>query len=299
MERGGGSLSAALPTSVHSAPRGPRRPTIPPRSWPRDYLLPTGGTIYLPAGRYRITATISIFLDDATGYFDNLGINVRGDGSGSTYIINDSPSNAQPAFHLKGGSPGAGATLDVEWSGFSVWSAVAYKTVGFKVEYAAFALFRDIVTRNLLIHWQLVDALSATWIRCHARFGRIGVEGFMLATDGSTTNALTFVGCQFHMMYQHAINLNDATNFTMLGGSIVACGTDLGGGRVGDAVRCPVLLSPLGSAVGATFVGVYFETNAGIAAIRAIANGSRPGTLNVLGCSFWNNVPTEYVTNQV
>ncbi len=258
-----------------------------------EYLASTGGVLYLPAGKYLISRTIDIDLSASTSDTDGTTINVKGDGSGNTILIHAIAADV-PLIRLRGGSTDAGIHIWGKWSGFTVHGQTMGSGIGIQLLLTAYALFEDITTLHLNVHWDLQDVLSCTWMRCQARWGAIGFRG--RHNMYSMPNALTFVGCQASLQYQHGIQMNNGSALTWIGGSIEGNAHYSGG----DVNKCAVFLNDPGyeGGVAATFVGTYFESNAGLASIRVVV-ATKQVTVNCQGCTFNSNVADPYVQNHI
>jgi hypothetical protein len=256
------------------------------------YLATTGGTLYFPRGKYRLTQTIDIDLTGSTSDVDATTINVRGDGSGDTVLLHTIATNS-PLLQMRGGTSEAAIHIWGKWSGFTI-SGSSLQSIGVHLLTVAYTLFEDILTYNLGTHWMLNDVLSCTWVRCQARWGNIGFYGRKEVS--SCPNALTFIGCQASLQSQHGILMNNGSALTWIGGSIEGNGLD----AAGDGNKCAVYLNDPGyeGGVAATFVGTYFESNAGLASIR-MYTAAKSVALNCFGCNFNSNIESKYVLNHI
>lgn len=112
----------------------------------------------------------------------------------------------------------------------------------------------------------------------------------MWARIGSVSrpNAITFDGCVFGSMNTNGLRIDDGTTLTYVGGSIEGCGTFSAYPAVGTTSA--VLLNTVGhdGTWAATFVGTYFENNAGNGDVYIISSSSSalPAGVSFPGSTF-------------
>jgi hypothetical protein len=259
----------------------------------RDYLVPTGGEIYAPAGSYRITSQIDFDFTLADTFDDRFGINLVGDGSANTMF--STPAALTLTFKITSGSVAHGSPCDIHWRGFCIVADTAATSGAIDLVFAANMTFTDIVTYNFARHWRLIDCLSSTFIRCKMIYGHVGMQGYFQSVSplGSSPNAISCFGCQAYFLNQHAVLLFQPYAFLWSGGSMEGCGgSNSPTATVGNADACAAWINGCAGGVAANFVGVHFESDVGAAVVRATADTTYEMTVNVLGCTFGNNATT-------
>jgi hypothetical protein len=243
------------------------------------YQKATGGTLYFPPGNFMVSTTVTFDLTNNTGYGILKSSNIRGAGSGATKITYTTNDN-NPAIQITGATGGNPLNFTTI-SGITVTTSNAAKGTGIRVVAGAYQRFEDVFTYNLFMHWDLTDVLSSTWTGCRIINGASGI--YARKSLSSDPNALTFIGCTLGGMTAIGLQADYGSALTWVGGSFE--NNALSGGN-----NVAVLLNNPGreGGVAATFTGVYFEGNGGLADIRLIAapGSNQVVTLNALGCNF-------------
>ena len=241
--------------------------------------LAAGGAMYVPPGTYFL-GTSSITLP--------VGVSIRGSGSLVTVFSTAYVSSSTPAFILNGSS--VSSKVFAAYSGFFV----SGNGVGqaFQATQLAYAQFNDVHTNGFSLHWNLVDCQSMQFISCRSISGTNGLWARIGTV--SAPNAFTFVGCVFGSMTTTGLQFDAGSALCYIGGSIEGCGTFPASGT-----SAAVLLNGPGQdgSLAASFIGTYFENNAGFGDIYLIGNTTAgfPSKIDVR--ALFNRISSARYTN--
>jgi hypothetical protein len=163
-----------------------------------------------------------------------------------------------------------------------------------------------ITTQGILIQEFNVGILMYDVLQSHFSDLNLGANNCGLIaqmSNFSPPNAILFTNVQIDSNNNFGVLLGDPTTCTFQGGAIQGNGvTGSASDRYGVAVICN-RNQPLDGAVGANFVGTYFEGNGGAADIWLQAgNGSDGNTsANIIGCIFnrISGTPGQFVPSNI
>lgn len=231
-----------------------------------DYLNSTGGCLYFPTGRYRITSALSETFTYSTASSIKRP-SIKGDGSGLSVIVWDgtnSPNTFMMTLQRTEGSPGQGNLA------YSVIEGIGFAPIaGAKVGYAsglqlikfAYLHLRDISCISLNYGFWFDQVLSCEFDSLYARFNNYGI--WIIGSPSSSlssvfsSNALTFIGCIIGVNSLGGISCIDG-NLIYVGGSVEANGQ---GGTSGSGFGAKFQNTSTSGSVVCKFDGTYFEAN--------------------------------------
>lgn len=243
-----------------------------------DLVTQTGGTIYIPPGHYKIGKVITICFDLNIPQYAGKGINIRGDNSNSTVLINSSASDyifyvyetfadgraTQSFFHMQ----------DLCLTG--TLTNKGLHMLGISEQY-----IENVVFTNLFVGLQMEDVVRCRFVSCSFSQNKNGLYA-MGQINISTPNAIDFLGTCFYGNSQAACYFKQGCNVNFFGGTIETNGYDRSegntwGARFDDCGRY--------GGAGANFYGVYFEGNGNVADVW-INHTLYPATYSFHGCTF-------------
>ena len=233
--------------------------------------------VLLPPGQFYTTKTLTADFSTATEEgVDHLTL--EGAGSGQTMV---SWRGAGAPFLSYVGGVGVSLHAQMRIAGLLMTNNGAGANTAFRIAKAAFAQFDDVLTQGFDLHWDLTDILSSRFASCRWRGGRRG----LWARRGTVSypNALTLVQCVGGALDEWSEVLDGPATYARIGGSVEGNGLSSA-----YTVRGGVLLNQPGAEgnVGAEFLGVYFEGNAGIADLLVDGVSGRGATTVNVRSSF-------------
>ena len=252
-----------------------------------------GGTVFFPAGVYRINSALSIVTNDQD---PAARPHLLGEGAGGSVIIQTAAANG---ITITGSAivPGTyvtiqGMTLVGNQSG-----------AGLSFADSAFAHVSDVHITNWATGIYGIDVLSMTFEKVIIRFNTNGFR-FERSTTGtfrSNPNAITMIGCVTGNNTTYGGWVVGAGTFNYIGGSIEsnASGTVESASNWGLRITDPGGDVVSESSVGFSLQGVYFEANGGRSNFWIEATEANTGVVGAItGCSF-NRISTSYSTNHI
>lgn len=255
----------------------------------------TGAKVKLPAGAYRVfrTGLPGIEIDSpivGEPDADRRAVALRGDGAGNTVIV--SGEAGQYAVKLTGGDS-VDAHGHEDHGDFSIVAGVSGSN-GLHVFNKALTSVENVTLQGHNTGLKLESTLSSRFANLTA--GNNAVYGaHMLKGDGfSGVNANTFDSCNFRSNGVLGVHCDEfVTDLVFVG-----CNFE-NNGRHGFPSEGGASLVFNGSEgrSGATFIGGYFESNAGGADLFLHNAGSEYVTVVLTGVTFNRNIADRFVTN--
>lgn len=253
-----------------------------------NYANPLGLTVFLPAGKYKISSGLTISNTGDTQQFD-FKASMMGEGSAATQIIG--ASGAYDMLTILGGA-GAGVHSHQVIKGIFFQRSDAARAC-ISADNIAFFKMEDVVCYGADVGFAATDILSTLLENCHYRFNNKGLR--FERTNFSYPNAITLNQCVVGNNATYGIWAIGGTTLSMHGGSVEGNGT-----TIGSTAEWGVLLSQSGyeGAVSGAFHGTYFENNAGRADVW-LANSLNSVAASFTGCTFNRIQASRYVTNNI
>lgn len=251
-----------------------------------------GGTVFFPAGTYKITAALNITTNNQD---PAQRPHLLGEGPGGSVIIQSSSVNG---INVTGSATNPNSYVTIQ--GLSLVGSNAGSGLSFTD--SAFTKVSDVQIVNWGTGIYGADFLSSTLERVVIRFN---TNGFRFerssGTFTSNPNAITMIGCIVGNNTTYGGWIIGAGTFNMIGGSVESNAsntTELSsnwGLRITDAGGDNVAESSTGFALH----GVYFEANGGRADLWIEATESNTGVVGAItGCSF-QRISSAYATNHI
>lgn len=252
-----------------------------------------GGTVFFPAGVYRINGPLSI---TTVGQDPAARPHLLGEGPGASFIIQSSTNNG---ISVTGDVTVPGTYVTIQ--GLTLVGNLSGSGLSFTD--SAFAKVSDVHITNWATGVYGIDSLSMTFERCIIRFNTNGFR-FERSTSGtfrSNPNAITMIGCIVGNNTAYGGWIIGAGTFNYIGGSIEsnASNTLENASNWGLRITDPGGDNVAESSVGFALHGVYFEANGGRANFWVEATEANTGVVGTInGCSF-NRTSTSYSTNNI
>ena len=246
------------------------------------YLHPTGGTLYIPAGTYKISSVIDIDLSNDTPQASGKGISIRGDNINTTTLINNSNNNYVFYVHSTGATEAGNAHFHAEH--FTITKAGSATTTG-GIKMSGFSqsslqniFFFQLGDKSGLY---MEDIVTCNLINCRFSQNTYGLTAAGQVTF-SAPNAIDLHSCVFYGNGRYAAYFNGGCNVNFFGGTV-----ETSGGDSSTGLRWGVKLDGFGryGAAGAIFHGVYFEANQNVADVW-INHTDYAATYTFIGCTF-------------
>jgi len=234
--------------------------------------IPSGGTLYFPAGKYLVSSTVEIDVGDPAWVGTNL--NITGDGAGSTVII----CAVERDYALKiSGVHGSGFRLDnILFKGSNLSSNKGVKLSNLSEPY-----IENVFFNNNFTALEMTDCVRTKLISCTFNQNRNGLIGTDQILE-STPNAIDLFGCCFYGNSEMAASFYGGCGINFFGGTVEVSGhLDTGGNRYGVKIENG---GRYGGAI-CNFIGTYFEGNSNIADVWLV-NNEYDGTYVFSGCTF-------------
>jgi len=248
-----------------------------------DYVCANGGCLYLPKGKYKISAPLTfqcVLTADP-----HKRPSMLGDGIGATVIQQTTNNN---------GIVIAGASADPsvygEFKGFSLYGSTLGGS-GISIGSGAFCSLAKVYLAGWEIGLYGVNALSSQFRDVVMRFNNAGFrfEANTSYAYVSEPNAITMEGCTASNNLLYGGYVIGAGTFNYIGGSIEGngAGTDLSSSKWGLHITNAGGNYAQQAASGFNIQGVYFENNGGKAHLWVDQTATRVGMSAVVsGCSF-------------
>jgi len=257
-----------------------------------------GGTLYVPAGVYKIVGQITQDRSSNTA----LGVvSIIGAGRNAVTIIH---SGATSLFSVVGHATiGEGQSKEIKISGMTLIGANTANQTAIGFTYVSFPHLEDLHIEAFDYGYYFQDVDHCSFSACIARFNMRGLFTRInpAPTSNSTDpNQYTFDECHFGNNSYYAIYNGGGSNWAFIGGSIESNGgSDSVNGFGYKAEDCAYQ----GGAV-CCFSGTYFESNNGIADVVLINTTTTDpvltdATYNFIGCSFNRASATLKSTNVI
>ena len=252
-----------------------------------------GGTVFFPAGVYRINSALNIVTNDQD---PAARPHLLGEGAGGSVIQQTAATNG---ITITGSAlvPGTYITIHgLTLVGPQVGAGLSFAD-------SAFAHVSDVHITNWATGIYGIDVLSMTFEKVIIRFNTNGFR-FERSTAGtfrSNPNAITMIGCVIGNNYTYGGWVVGAGTFNYIGGSIEsnATGQDESTSNWGLRITDPGGDVVSESSVGFSLQGVYFEANGGRSNLWIEATEANTGVVGAItGCSF-NRISTSYSTNHI
>ncbi|TCK87372.1 glycosyl hydrolase family 28-related protein [Paraburkholderia sp. BL9I2N2] len=260
------------------------------------FMTQHGGTLYFPQGKYLVSGS-GLVLDQSL-ITDNLltHSSIVGSGMGASEIYYTGTGSA---LTYKGAPPPyANSYCSIKNLRFLGVSQTV--GTGLSLQDASLLTMRDIVVQVFGTGINGSDILQSIFDNC--AIGACGNGALFSYSNFTQPNAITFLNCQFIDNLNFGVNLADPVTCIFIGGSVQENG--IGGSasdRYGVGVFTSISGAGLAGAQSATFVGTYFEGNAGNADIWFTGGNGTDGSTGILvkGCTFNRIDATNYVTNNI
>lgn len=231
-----------------------------------NHLNSAGGTLYFPAGSYRITSALSVTFTYTT-VTSILRPSIRGDGPGNTQILWDGV-NDPTVFMLtiqrteNADGQGLHAHSSIEGIAFLPISSGKNQYVsGLKLAKWAYLHVSDIWCHRLGYGLWLDQVLSSQFDSLVMRFNNYGIWSIGAPSSSLSAvynnNALTFTGCIMGANLLGGLSSIDG-NLIYVGGTIEANGL---GGTSGSGFGAKFQNTSTSGSVVCKFDGTYFEAN--------------------------------------
>lgn len=261
-----------------------------------------GGTVYIPAGRYRLTAPLvvdySLETDDPIASGNNNRVAFLGDGSGSTILHSN---HVGVCIDYRGG------TLDGAHSFFNIKGIHLYHglrsagSIALKLDNVSFCLWEDFSQFGFELGLSGTDVLHIDYIRgrCWSH-----TKGFHFRyTNFSRPNAITFQGVAVASCLEYGGLVEGGSAFQFTGGAIEGNGISAIAALDAAVIRdsCWGLKlsdSCVEGSLGLNLSGTYIEGNAGKADIW-ITQTNNVANFNISGTSFLRYIADKYTLNNV
>jgi collagen type VII alpha len=252
-----------------------------------------GGTVFFPAGTYRINSSLNITTNDQD---PAARPHLLGEGAGGSAIVQTAAANGITVT----GSPAVPGTY-VTIQGLTLIGN--QQGAGLSFADSAFAHVSDVHITNWATGIYGIDVLSMTFEKVIIRFNTNGFrfERSATGTFRSNPNAITMIGCVVGNNTTYGGWIIGAGTFNYIGGSIEsnASGTAESASNWGLRITDPGGDVVSESSVGFSLQGVYFEANGGRSNFWIEATEANTGVVGAItGCSF-NRISTAYSTNHI
>jgi hypothetical protein len=253
----------------------------------------SGGTVFFPAGVYRINSTLNIVTNDQD---PAARPHLLGEGAGGSVIIQTAATNG---ITVTGAAAVPGTYVTIQ--GLTLVGNQAGAGISFAD--SAFAYVSNVHITNWATGIYGIDVLSMTFEKVIIRFNTNGFrfERSSVGTFRSNPNAITMIGCVTGNNTTYGGWIIGAGTFNYIGGSIEsnASGTLESAANWGLRITDPGGDNVAESSVGFSLQGVYFEANGGRSNFWIEATESNTGVVGAItGCSF-NRISTSYSTNHI
>lgn len=252
-----------------------------------------GGQLRIPAGNYGVdyssgVACINIDSTITSEPGDN-AVTISGDGSPSTQIFGN--TSGKFTLNLTGGTGIEAHNYEVHRD-FSIMKGTPGSN-GLYMFNKAYTALENITIQGHHIALKLESVLSSTFKNLRLANNDVGVETSKGA-GFSNCNAINWDNCRF----QANISIGYSGGAASTALLFTNCNFEANGrqGQAGDA-GASILFDGAEGTVGATFVGGYFESNAGDADLIMANSGTNYVTVVLEGVTFNRNSPTLYPTN--
>jgi hypothetical protein len=252
-----------------------------------------GGTVFFPAGVYRINQALNIVTNDQD---PAARPHLLGEGAGGSVIIQTGSSNG---ITVTGAAAVPGTYVTIQ----GLTLVGNQSGAGLSFADSAFAHVSDVHITNWATGIYGIDVLSMTFEKVIIRFNTNGFR-FERSTAGtfrSNPNAITMIGCVIGNNTTYGGWIVGAGTFNYIGGSIEsnASGTLESAANWGLRITDPGGDNVAESSVGFSLQGVYFEANGGRSNLWIEATEANTGVVGAItGCSF-NRITTSYSTNHI
>lgn len=231
-----------------------------------NYLNTTGGCLYFPTGKYRITSALSVTFTYST-VNSITRPSIKGDGPGNSQILWDganTPETFMMTIQRTDSSDGQGlhAHSVIEGIGFlPIASGKNQYASGLNLSKWAYIHVRDVWFHRLQHGLWLDQVLSSAFDTINARFCNNGIQCIGAPSSSLSAvyndNALTFIGCIIGANLIGGLGCTDA-NLIFLGGTIEANGQS---GTSGSGFGAKFANTSTSGSVVCKFDGTYFEAN--------------------------------------
>jgi hypothetical protein len=261
-----------------------------------------GGTLFFPAGEYRLESSLLVdysaeTVDPVNGATNR--ITFRGEGGGATQLV---ATHGNPLIDYRGG------TVDGLHGFFNLYGISLFNTVprqvgsiGVKLDNLAFWVFEDVAIFGFETGIYGTDILSGTY-----RSGRLWscINGFRFEfVNVSRPNAISFHSVAIASNRRYGGYIIGGAAFTMYGGSVEGNGLDCVSlaDNAGLRESCWGLKfedSGIEGATGAVLHGTYFEGNCGKADVWITQNLYK-ATHCITGATFVRYLAAQYTLYNV
>jgi hypothetical protein len=256
-----------------------------------------GGTVFFPAGTYRINGSLNINTNDQD---PAARPHLLGEGAGGSVIVQTAAVNG---ITVTGSATVPGTYVTIH--GLTIVGNQS--GAGLSFADSAFAHVSDVHITNWATGIYGIDTLSMTFEKVIIRFNTNGFR-FERSTAGifkSNPNAITMIGCVTGNNTAYGGWVIGAGTFNYIGGSIESNASAIGTATLESASNWGLRITDAGgdnvseSSVGFSLQGVYFEANAGRSNLWIEATEANTGVVGAItGCSF-NRIATVYATNHI
>lgn len=255
-----------------------------------------GGTVYLPAGRYRITGKLFVDVRGITGApnSNRRRLNFRGDGKGNTVLAIN--TNDTTCLHLQGDNPLTTAShAYCTFSDFSFAgnSPTPRNADGLWLQDVAYLTVRDVSFHNLRACIKLDGCLSSGF---YDIIMNESTKGVVANAGASGPHSNVWVDCEFRSLTELGYDgYTTVSGLSFLNCRFEACGT------AGVANTGAFRQTASGSAGehGVHFTDCYIEGNRGDFDIRVNSSTSQRVSVNLTGCCLNRVSSTNFVTHNI
>lgn len=260
-----------------------------------NYAQTNGGRVYLPAGTYKISSTLSFTMNSGTDPIKRPSM--LGDGMAATSIVQTGNFNGINVIGYDANPAGY-----CTFSSFSLYGP-SLDVQGFALKDIAFVTIDNVYIAGWSTGIYGVNVLSSTFTDLEIRFN---YGGFYFETNASygfvsEPNAIYFASCTVGNNTAYGGKVIGAGTFNYIGGSIEAngSGTDLSSGKWGLAIVDAGGHLAQQSACGFNIQGVYFEGNGGQAQFQVQQTVARTGLTGVVNACSFTALGSSYPAQQV
>lgn len=261
--------------------------------------ITAGRNLYIPAGTYLISSTLTIDNSTSIFYQDNKKINIIGEGTQQTRI---NYTGAGIALNIIGGKTGTSnaAQSFQTFKDFTLWGTHALNTTGINVDACQGLNFVTIQVVNFDYGIYAQDIDNASFFKCVIHWNRRGIsmreKSPRDALYSTRPNNINFYDCHIGND-EYGAAFFGGTNINFYGGSVQ------GNGINGiEATKYGILFynPAVQGGVGCNINGVFFESNTNLTDIwivtqTPVENGLLPTVYNITGCTF-NRTQDTYIS---
>jgi hypothetical protein len=258
-----------------------------------DYALVNNKNIYFPSGTYKISDTLTI---DRTAIPDEK-INIIGAGSPNVRI---NYTGSEIGIYMKGYPSGDGYNSRQTISGLTLVGTNATGK-GISLKNSAYIKLDDVYIAGFDYGLYMEGVEQSSFEKVMLQWNNKGLHATVVNfVEDSGPNNLSFYSCTIGNNFDYGAYIQYPTTVNFFGGDIEANGTS----GVGDNYGIQLYKPGYQGGVACNFVGVYFESNGGIADVWFKNDANEAGIdtsaiYSVIGCTFQRATSDRYATNNI